>query len=142
MRSAHGRLAVIAVTMASAVLALGTRFYGLTSGSVTVTFHGTGDCELNGTGTFDLLTANAGAHSPVVTVTNGAAYTAGLAAPGAQVIVVKSNCTDPSQNGQTFGYPLFMTALIYSATGLPVPSPPVYAGSASRSPTPGDALYH
>jgi hypothetical protein len=35
-----------------------------------------------------------------------------------------------------------MTALIYSPTGLPVPSPPVYAGSASGSPTPGDALYH
>ncbi|MEA2310125.1 MAG: hypothetical protein QOE28_93, partial [Solirubrobacteraceae bacterium] len=121
-----------------------TTLYTLSSGVVHVVFFGTGPCELNGNETFDLLQSNFGAPMAVVTVTNGdkPTYTAGLAAAGAQITVTKSRCDDAGQNGQTFGYPLLATALIYSTSNLPVPSPPVYAGSATGRPTPADPQYH
>lgn len=120
-------------------------YYALSGGHVNVTFTGTGDCDLHGSGTFDLVAANFGAASPVVTVRDGEAptYSVGLTAPGAQVTITKSNCTSPEQNGQQVGYPLTSTQLSFDDSGRKVPSPPVYSGTGTgRGADPSGPVYH
>lgn len=123
--------------------------YTLRSGSVTATLDidgQNGSCDIDGTSTIDLLAANFGLPSPVLFVDlSGPApvYRLTLAAQGASIAAVKSNCTDdPTQNGQPVTWPLSATPLALTVEPQPVASRFAFNETLTGRPTAADPVYH
>ena len=122
----------------------GSTVYALTGGDVHVNFRGSGECELSGSGNFDLLQGVPPGTAPVLTVMHGTpdTYSAFLQLVAGMLTITKSDCIDPTDNGDTFEYPVAGLQLFVASPGRVVPTPPAYGGTGSGRADSSSPLYH
>jgi hypothetical protein len=118
--------------------------YRVRSGTLAGRLSGsTGDCTINGQGSFDAAGLNGGLEVLALSVTAGEPHTYRLfmGAGKAALDTVLSNCDPPDKNGQTGIWPLLAVALMDFTKDHQIVTEGVLAGTGSQAASGSDGEY-